>query len=245
VLSIEDRMYQRLLAHDQEEAAELAEDFMKEAGSDELYDKVLIPVLSLSERDRHDETLTDDRSDLVLRTLAELIDQLPEGPKPNNGSSQPPSAPAAEASHNGPAICIVPARGRADELVGTMVVKALSSRNVSAEVISTEQLRNEVLDRVVSIAPRAVLISALPPAAILHASFFCKRLSTLIPDLRIIVALWHSEGPMDKARARLQDAGASAVVTTLPAALEALSTAAYAVTPQTTTSADHEALAAS
>ena len=72
-----------------------------------------------------------------------------------------------------------------------------------------------VLERVAELGPQAVYVSALPPAAVLHASFLCKRLRPRFPDLKIVVALWHAQGDVEKGRARLLAAGASEVVVTL------------------------------
>ena len=73
-------------------------------------------------------------------------------------------------------------------------------------------LKSEVLERVAELAPRRFISLRCRPAAVLHASFFCKRLRPRFPDLKIVVALWHAEGDMEKGRARLLAAGASEVV---------------------------------
>src|SRR5205814_1067858 len=46
------RYYQRLLAGDQEEAAELVEQYLKEMPLERMYETVLIPGLGLAHRDR-------------------------------------------------------------------------------------------------------------------------------------------------------------------------------------------------
>ena len=50
VLPLEERLYQRLLARDQEEAVDLAEAYVEEHGVEALYELVLIPVLGLVEQ---------------------------------------------------------------------------------------------------------------------------------------------------------------------------------------------------
>ena len=107
-----------------------------------------------------------------------------------------------------------------------MLLRCLTARNVAAELLTTDVLKSEVMQRVAELAPQALYISALPPAAVLHASYFCKRLRPRFPDLKIVVALWHAEGDMEKGRARLLAAGASEVVMTLKDAIEKLPPAA-------------------
>ena len=73
VLSLQDRFYQRLLARDQEEAAELAEAYVGEHGLEALYEDVLIPVLDLAERDRHNDALSEERTRFVFDSMRTLI----------------------------------------------------------------------------------------------------------------------------------------------------------------------------
>jgi predicted PurR-regulated permease PerM len=217
VLPLEERFYQRLLARDQEEAVELAETYVGEHGLEALYEDVLIPVLNLAERDRHNDVLTDDRTRFVFDSMRTLVDDMSERPVEDKEKSDElqAKAPTPEAPLGPISVCIVPARDEADEIVGAMLLQRLTARHVTAELLTTDMLKSEVLERVAELAPHAVYISALPPAAVLHASFFCKRLRPRFPELKIVVALWHADGGIEKGRARLLAAGASEVVVTL------------------------------
>jgi len=236
VLSLQNRIYQRLLARDQEEAAELAEEFVGENGLDALYEDVLIPVLDLAERDRHSDALSEERTRFVFDSTRTLVEELAE---PAVEGKEPGASSEAEDAQKpytlaGPVTaCIVPARDEADEIVGSMLRRSLTRRNVVSELLTTHVLKGEVLDRVNELAPEVLYISALPPAAVLHASYFCKRLRPRFPDLKIVVAVWHAEGGMEKGRARLLAAGASEVVTTLKGAIEKLPPAALVTAMQT------------
>ena len=61
-------------------------------------------------------------------------------------------------------VCIVPARDEADEIVGAMLLRRLTARRVAAELLTTDVLKSEVLERMAELAPQAVYVSALPPA---------------------------------------------------------------------------------
>ncbi len=229
VLSLQDRVYQRLLARDQEEAAELAEEFVGEKGLEALYEDVLIPVLDLAERDRHSDALSEERTRFVFDSTRTLVEDLAEPAVEGKDADASPEAEDAQRPYTlaGPVTaCIVPARDEADEIVGSMLRRCLDRRNVASELLTTHVLKGEVLDRVTELAPQVLYISALPPAAILHASYFCKRLRPRFPHLKIVVAVWHAEGDMEKGRARLLAAGASEVVITLKGAIEKLPPAA-------------------
>ncbi len=228
VLPLEERLYQRLLARDQEEALDLAEAYVDEHGLEALYESVLIPVLALAERDRHNDVLTDDRMRFVFDSLRTLVDDVPDrAAKDKEKSAEVQPMALTNGTPPGPiTVCIVPARDEADEIVGAMLLRRLTARRVSAELLTTDVLKSEVLERVAELAPQAVYISALPPAALLHASFLCKRLRPRFPELKIVVALWHAEGGMEKGRARLLVAGASEVVVMLKDSIEKLPPAA-------------------
>jgi predicted PurR-regulated permease PerM len=235
VLPLHDRLYQRLLARDQEEAVELAETYVSEFGLAALYEDVLIPVLALAERDRHGDVLSEDRQRFVFSSMRSLIEELPdrtEKPEDKQGATEAKQEPPPEASLGPISVCIVPAHDEADELVAMMLLRRLKARGVAAELLTTDVLKSEVMQRVAELTPEALYVSALPPAAVLHASFFCKRLRPRFPDLKIVVALWHAEGNLEKARARLLAAGASEIVVTLKDSIEKLPPAALVTAMQ-------------
>lgn len=225
VLPVQDRIYQRLLARDQEEAAELAEASVSEHGLEASYENVMIPVLDHAERDRHDDALSEERTRFVFDSMRTLVDDLAERPEGDADKVEGAAAPASIAMSEvaGPVtVCIVPARDEADEIVGAMLLRCLATRKVKAESMTIGLLKSEALSRIAELNPQTVYVSALPPAAILHASLFCKRLRAQFPELKIVVALWHAQGDISKGRGRLLAAGASEIVTTLKAAIEKL-----------------------
>ena len=232
VLSLQDRFYQRLLARDQEEAVDLAETYLSEHGLEALYENVLIPVLDLVERDRHSDSLSEDRTRFIFDSMRSLVDEMSEHPGEAKGSQPPAENAVPTDSARAPGICIVPAHDEADEIVGAMLLRRLTARQVSAQLLTTDMLKSEVLEHVARVMPLAVYISALPPSAVLHASFLCKRLRPRFPELKIVVALWHADGDTQKGHDRLIAAGASDVVVTLKDSIEKLPPAALVTAMQ-------------
>ncbi len=74
VLPTETRFYQRLLARDPEEAAELAEQSFPDKPLPHIYDRVVLPALHLAEADRQRDALADE----VQATIAEGVDTVIE-----------------------------------------------------------------------------------------------------------------------------------------------------------------------
>jgi predicted PurR-regulated permease PerM len=215
VLSPLDRFYQRLLAMDGEEATELAEAFATEHGQRSLYVDLLIPTLQFAEHDRHAQLLSEERSRSILDTTRRLVEDLSDAHVGTAGSAGDPRPP----------VCVLTARDEADEIVAMMLVHTMQASGINAEVLSATLLKGEALERASALHPRSVCISALPPGAVLHASALCRRLRARLPDATIVVALWHAEGDLERATQRLQAAGATRVVTSIDAAVNALASA--------------------
>jgi hypothetical protein len=75
-LSTEALFYERLLAMDQQEAHAVANRFLENKTLVELYDSVLMPALTLVERDRHQGVLDDVRCNFFFLSIGELVAEL-------------------------------------------------------------------------------------------------------------------------------------------------------------------------
>jgi predicted PurR-regulated permease PerM len=80
VLPVEAHFYQRLLALDPDEAALIAENYLKEQPIGSFYDAVLIPALAMAEQDRHLNTLDATTADFISQSTRDLIEELGERP---------------------------------------------------------------------------------------------------------------------------------------------------------------------
>jgi hypothetical protein len=202
VLSPAARLYQRLVAYDQEDAAELAEKYVKEKNLAAFYDEVVIPALGLVERDRHRGALEPAAERSIFDNLRELLEEAaPENP--GGGQSLP--------------VCIVAAHDEADQIAGMAL--AIES---GARLIPFPLLGGEVMSEIEKSGCKAVCISSVPPHAATHAGYQAKRLRRRFPKTKIIVALWTDLENIDRSKERLKDAGVDAVVTNLPEALQHL-----------------------
>jgi predicted PurR-regulated permease PerM len=222
------RFYQRLLAIDPEEAMEVAEEYLEDHSQTELYDDVLLPALRLAERDRHRGDLDETKFDFMYQTLRELVLELGEREEPQQVPPAGTPAGAAEDRSESPvelervSVVCLPARDEADEIAGLMVADVVWERGIDLEVLATDMLAGEVLDRIGQDAVRAVLVSALPPQATAHARYLGKRLRARFPELRIVVGLWEAGGSVRKSRQRLQQLQLGRIVTTVREAADSL-----------------------
>ena len=88
------------------------------------------------------------------------------------------------------AVVCLPARDEADEIAGIMLAQLLELRGYCAMPVSRTSLASEMLSEVEKHNADVVVVSALPPAAVAHARYLCKRLQAENAERNTIVALW-------------------------------------------------------
>ncbi|HEX7380683.1 MAG TPA: hypothetical protein VF265_00860, partial [Nevskiaceae bacterium] len=211
------RFYQRLLAGDEDEAAELADEYLEQHGLVALYDEVIVPALHPAETDRHSGRLHADAERTVREISGAIVEDLAERPHAadsgadaahGSGSTRPPT--------ERPVLC-VPARDEADALAAGMFAQVLHVQGITAEAVSQELLVGEIGQRLGREDIPLICISALPPGAISHTRYLCKRLGARLPELTIVVGLWNASENLGRMRTRLMDSGADRIVTTFAA----------------------------
>jgi predicted PurR-regulated permease PerM/methylmalonyl-CoA mutase cobalamin-binding subunit len=220
VFELKTRVYQRLLAGDQEEAGELVEEALEQSSLAKVYDTVLIPALALAESDRRRGDIDEGRQKFIFQSLKDTIEELGEREqeRPRNQVNGD-----ALAMHDGadlviaststkPSILLLPARNEADEIAATMLAQLVETNGFVVETISETVLAGELADLIAQRQADVVCISAMPPAAATHARYLCKRLQGKFPEGRLIVGLWNAQGDLAKARARI---GCEATVRTV------------------------------
>jgi predicted PurR-regulated permease PerM len=220
VLPPHSRFYQRLLAQDPEEAAEVAEEYLKGSTLQSLYDHVLLPALSLAEQDRHSGELDETKQQFICQTVRELVDDLGARSKAATAAVEGEGDSDATTEPEMPRILCLPARDEADEIAGLMFAQLIETRGILVDVVSTRVLAGEMLTRVAEDPDGIVCVSALPPFAATHARYLCKRLRPRFPKLKITVGLWTTNGGAKKAQERLTATGIDRFVTTLADGVE-------------------------
>jgi hypothetical protein len=164
VLSPQVHFYQRLLALDDEEARDIADKYLKENPIGNLYDSVLIPALSLAEKDRHMNVVDETRTKFIHQSTRELIEELYEDshnePIPGGDDSSAPAS--AIRSSSAPRIVCIPARDEADEIVGTMVMQLLRRAGYNADALPISAV-STMLEQLEPLHPDVICVSALPP----------------------------------------------------------------------------------
>ena len=218
------RVYQRLLAGDDEEAAELLDEYFEHAPLVEVYDTVLIPALVSAETHWRRGEIEEPRHRFVLQTLKSMIQERGERkqePQQMAGNEDMKEAAADSdiADRAGrPGVCVLclPAHGEADELAATMLAQIVDIRGCAVETVPAAAMgaASELVDYVEQRKADVVCISAVPPAAVAHARRLRMGRRRRFPGLNLVVGLWNSPGDLNEARERIgRDPGTQIVAT--------------------------------
>ena len=187
--------YQRLLAMDQAEAAEIVEEHLKTHPAEQIYDDVLVPALNYVRRDRELGRLTEDVEQFVCRATREILDDL-NSLKTQSSSKVSDSSKAATIDENSLVIlrkvsilgCL--AQDEADELALLMFRQLLDGTKYEVEIMSDAMLTAEVVALIGEKNPAMICIAAVPPGGLSHTRYLCKRLRGRFPNLKIAVGRW-------------------------------------------------------
>jgi predicted PurR-regulated permease PerM len=236
------RLYQRLLAQDPEGASEVIDEFRKTMPLEELYDTVLIPALAMAEKDRHASPIDHPGQSTMRQTLRDALDELGDRERALAVQHQAKAVENAARTDNPPPIaqgpadiftpplrlpehCTVtvlclPAHDESDELVAIMIAQLLEFRGYCVTTIGQSALASEMLDQVQQKSADIILVSALPPTALTHARYLCKRLQSRFPSISIVVALWTYAGDTLRAKDRVAPGDRARITTSLKDTLD-------------------------
>ncbi len=151
VLAPESRLYQRLLAFDQEEVSQVVDEYLTDHPVVDFYDQVLIPALNQAQKDAHLGNIGEDRQVFVRQTVATLVDELHErpaetlaapSPAEDEGAGTPPPAATAAAAPLPVRVLIVPVKTDADELAARMLALLFELGGVGRAVLPAPAVAN-------------------------------------------------------------------------------------------------------
>ncbi len=223
VLPPEARFYQRMLAMEQDEATELAEEYLEKNSLASLYDQVIVPALHLAERDHYHGELNETRHHHVIQSTRDLVEYLGEREDEQKNvldKTEQANKPVHQnAPKHEPVLCI-PAMDEADEIVAMMFAQLLQQRGIAAKALAMRLTTLESLEEVGQEKVETACVSALPPLAILHARYLCRRLRSRFPHLKLLAGIWNINPQEGNLQKRIAAIPADGVVTSLMGAVE-------------------------
>jgi predicted PurR-regulated permease PerM len=208
--------YQRLLARDESEAADLIERHIKTEPPRSVYDAPLLPALNYAERDRLEARLSVDEETAVIDATRELLSDAAEAirrvtPQPPAPPDDPPlSEPRQPLRVLGLAI-----NGVADELALGMLVHLVDDLPIAVDITTARMQASELVSLVKEREFSVVCFADLPPSPPSKTRYLVKRLRAALPEVRILVGRWAPPALADESTQVLRETGANHVGATL------------------------------
>ncbi len=215
-LAPEHGYYQRLLARDHGEAADLIDRHITTEAPRSVYDVLLLPALNYAERDRLEERLSADEETAVIEATRELLADAAASIRAQQAAiASPPDAPPYAAPREPLRVLGYPANGVADELALAMLAGVLDDLPIVVEITNARMVASELVGLVRERGVSVVCLADLPPSPSSKTRYFVKRLRAALPELRILVGRWAPPALADDSTQALRDAGADHVASTL------------------------------
>lgn len=218
VLSLEARLYQRMLARDQESMIDLADEYLKTKELPEFYGQVLIPALSMAEVDRHAGTLAENRQQFIVQSTAELIEDLGE-----RYFDEDETLEASIAELPVQVICI-PAQDEADWLTALVLTQLLNHEGIQTRTLSLDQSVADIVEEVERKRAEIICICALPPGAMTGARRKCRQLRRSGLRVKQMTGIWDTTQSATGIEKRLANHLPDLVATTMADALRQIAT---------------------
>ncbi|MEO6154718.1 MAG: AI-2E family transporter [Thermomonas sp.] len=211
-LAPSDRLYQRMLAQDEAESAELVNDLSALDGLDVVYDDVVVPMLAHARDDLRSGRLDKTVHDRLVSDASDLVDG-------HRRMIRPEAMVGAELMP----VLGIPSRDELDEVALAMLGKLVDIGRVEWTSAGSNALSSEVVAKVQEHPYKVLVLMALPPGGLAHVRYLCRRLRGEGQALKILVVrpgLYADDTP--RQRRELMDAGANQVVTSMKDAVSEL-----------------------
>jgi hypothetical protein len=217
-LSPPEIFYQRMLAGDPTEAAEKAEQFLKERSLALYYDDVALKGLKLAQVDLEREALDGTRLTTIKETVLEftenLSDQTDQEPAGDRSTTDAEAAAALEEASSdltdpglailrkgdlgpvwqgdAPILCIA-GRTQLDEAAGAMLAHLCRVHGLGTRVEPSNALSTKNIFALDVSGVALVCLSYMNATNVAHIRYAVRRLRRKVPGARIVIGLWSAD----------------------------------------------------
>lgn len=186
-LDLYQRLYQRLLSGDAEEAAEIAREFAVARPTEHFYDELLLPALVRMRGDQEHHRISSEDEERMLGAAREVVTSVAAAVHPPTLSIDPEAAAHAKTPAR---VAAFGAEGEIDRLAVAMLRDLVASPDLrlTAWWGSAEEFDDDPDDTFE--APEVACIVALSRSGIGAARRLAQRLRRRSPAMRVIVVAW-------------------------------------------------------
>jgi predicted PurR-regulated permease PerM len=214
VLEPKERLYQRLLAGDPEEATDHAEETLEEVYLIDFYQDVVIPALLIGEQDRARGVMVEEQRRRVAASALTLVANL-EGIAEDEASKEDEQDRLADTTPNkheqaraeegadddsdlpdgsGKSVLCVGGRGELDDAAAAMLAQVLGVQGADAPAASFADLAPGGMANLSATDLHAIVVSFLNANSLKHARILVRRLKRARPASRIGIVFWSALG---------------------------------------------------
>jgi hypothetical protein len=211
-LTPESSYYQRLLARDQSEAADLIERHIRTESPRSVYDALLLPALNHAERDRLERRLSPDEETALIEATRELLSDAAESIQRLQPLAPPEPLPGPREPLR---VLGYATNGGADELALEMLAHLLDDLPIDVEITRTRLQASDIVSLVQTHGISVVCFADLPPSPSSKTRYLVRRLRAALPEVRILVGRWGPPELADESTQLLRESGANLVASTL------------------------------
>jgi predicted PurR-regulated permease PerM len=203
------RYYQRLLARDEDEAHTIVNAKTAELGMTAVMDQILIPALLLTMQHRTQHEITEDDAAFIVDATHDMVQQFrAKGVANSNAETR---------------IVGIATAAPIDRLLLDMLQVAINHSGGDIKTVRAEHLSDGIDVDSLAHAPVACVVS-LSPTRGAEVRGFCRQLRAERPDVNLLVLRpLPNDADAQRSAARMKEAGANSVVTSIAGALQAVS----------------------
>ncbi|MGY4517141.1 AI-2E family transporter [Lysobacter sp. HA18] len=206
------RFYQRLLAQDDTEAADLLDDYAALDGLDRAYDEIVVPTLAHAREDLRQGRLQASDHARVIDEAHALVDA-------HRRLIRPDDMVGADRMR----VLAIPVRDNVDEVAVSMLGKLIDMGRIEWNAASSAVLASDVVEHIRGAEIDALVLVSVPPGGLAHVRYLVKRLGTEFEGLPLLVV---RPGLLDEAQVRqrreLSELGVFRLASTLTTAASEL-----------------------
>jgi len=200
VLSPPERLYQRMLRGDAEDAIDMTEDYVEEYGAEQYLQDVMLPALHLATRDLSDrpEALYQRRQ--FVQSFEAVIEEINEEPPPEHSN-----------------VLLIGGRTEIDECAARLLSLGFKDNGMVSSVLPPMAIRQEAIGRLDLEGVDAVVLVYLGPVHRAQTRYVARRIRRMAPAVRVIVCALNEEDQGERAEAFHVDASYFSLESTVEA----------------------------
>lgn len=186
-LRFEESLYLRMLADDPDDAANEAEDFLRNNSLSAYYDEVAARTLMLAQYDVDRGVLDPLRQSRIRDAIKGLIVNLSD--RKEDVSSHADLPESWRNARFEPVLCVA-GRGPLDEAAALLLVDMLAKYGVGARVVSSDETSATQIRELDCAGVQLTCVSYLAPGTFKNARYQVRRLRKRMPGVPIMALFW-------------------------------------------------------